>query len=459
MARIVIVEDEQVVAWSLQESLTRLGHTVVANVISGLDAIQAVKTSQPDLVLMDIWLQGNMDGVAAAEEIYTRYDVPVIYLTAHTDTLTLQRAKLSAPFGYLVKPLREQDLQTTIEITLHRHHLEQSSRRTQRWFATTLASIGDGTIATDCNGTITFMNSTAETLTGWQRQDALGQPAAAVLQLVHADTREVLDNPLLLAIQQGSLVKLPERTMLRSRDGRERPIEDTATPIRDEMGQIIGSVLVFQDVSDRVQMESVVQRNQAVLTAQLRQTLSQFAVGSACVEALQHIFQQLANQVDGQVILKTTLQQLGKALDIDYGWVALHDSSQEMVTVIGDYRQDGSDLVALDIGTQIPLRDYPQFYLPLSQHHHWIAPSPEILPTLYRNLHASNGYLVICPIAGEHALLGELGLVIHSKVMWTATQTELVAQVMSQAAIASQQWRVQPEPQVNAELQVGNLEK
>ncbi|MBD2462672.1 response regulator [Oscillatoria sp. FACHB-1407] len=459
MAKIVIVEDEQVVAWSLQEALARLAHTVVASVISGPDAIRAVEANQPDLVLMDIRLKGDMDGVTAAEEIYTRYDVPVIYLTAYTDAMTLQRAKLSAPFGYLVKPLREQDLQTTIEITLHRHQLEQASRRMQRWFATTLASIGDGTIATDCNGTITFMNSTAERLTGWRQQDALGQLATTVLHLIHADTREVLDNPLLLAIQRGTAVKLPERAILRSRDGRERPIGDTATPIRDETGQIIGSVLVFQDTSDRFQAEGIWQRNQAVLTAQLQEqaaqlqhTLSQLSVGFACVQSLQHILQQLAHPTDEQSLLNTTLHQLGRSLNLSYGWVALYDSMQEMATVIGDYRSDEPALPLLAVGTEIPLRDYPQFYLPLFQKHHWIAPSPEILPPPYSGLQDSDHYIVVCPIEGQQTVIGEVGLLIASKALWTATQAGLVAQVMSQAAIAPKQLQIQPDPQIDEEL-------
>lgn len=466
MARIVVVEDDSVVAWHIQEILEQAGHTVITSVMSGADAIQIAQETQPDLVLMDICLKGSIDGVTAAEEIYSRYDIPVVYLTAHTDAITLQRAKLSAPFGYLVKPLREQDLQTTIEITLHRHQLEQRSRRTQRWFATTLASIGEGTIATDCNGTITFINSTAEALTGWQQQDALGQPITTVLQLVHADTREVLKNPLLLAIQQGKAVKLPERAMLRSRDGRDRPIGDTATPIRDETGQIIGSVFVFHDISDRRQVEVTLQRSQAVLTAQLneqasqlQQTLSQLSVGLACVRSLQHIFQQLTDQIDEQSILNTTLDLLGQALAADYCWIALYDSEQAVATVTSHHVKPQSDAYNLAIGTQINLRNYPQFYLPLSQKQCWIAPSVDILPPPYQALQVSqvsDQYLVICPIEGEFQVLGEIGLILRSKTVWTETQAELVAQVMSRAAIAPQKIRSQAAPQANQESQLVN---
>ncbi|NJO40088.1 MAG: hybrid sensor histidine kinase/response regulator [Cyanobacteria bacterium CRU_2_1] len=128
MARVLVVEDEKVIAWHIEQTLERLGHTVVASLVSGAKAIQIAEETKPDLVLMDVRLKGGIDGITAAEQIYARFDIPIVYLTAHTDDTTLERAKHSAPFGYLVKPLREHDLQTTIEIILHRHRLEQYTK-------------------------------------------------------------------------------------------------------------------------------------------------------------------------------------------------------------------------------------------------------------------------------------------------------------------------------------------
>ncbi|UBF25243.1 response regulator [Kovacikia minuta CCNUW1] len=131
MARVLVVEDERVIAWHLQMVLEKLGHTVVESADSGIQAIRAAETARPDLVIMDICLKGNIDGVEAAEQIYQSFNIPIIYLTAYADAATLQRAKRSSPYGYLLKPLRTQDLQSTIEITLHRHQLEQSAKNTQ----------------------------------------------------------------------------------------------------------------------------------------------------------------------------------------------------------------------------------------------------------------------------------------------------------------------------------------
>ena len=147
MAIILIVEDESVAAWYLQEALENMKHQVVASVASGEKAIELVAETQPDLVLMDIRLEGEMDGIAAAENIRLGFDIPVIYLTAHADDATLNRAIASSPFGYLVKPFREREVQTTIEIALRRHEQEKRTEDTKNWFVNTLNSIDDATIS------------------------------------------------------------------------------------------------------------------------------------------------------------------------------------------------------------------------------------------------------------------------------------------------------------------------
>lgn len=263
MARILVVEDELVAAWSIQEFLEQSEHIVVASVASGSTAVQTAAEVRPDLVVMDIYLEGEIDGITAATEIRERFGIPVIYLTANTEDQTLQRAIATEPFGYLVKPFNKVELYTTISIALRRYHLEQQLETTEQWLTTTLTSIGDGTIATDREGMITFMNPAAEDLTGWRQAEALGESATEVLDLIHAETRETIANPLLEAIQAGAQVKVPEQCVLRTKHGTERAISDTAAPIRDHNGEITGGVLVFQDITGRKQAkESVQQREQ-----------------------------------------------------------------------------------------------------------------------------------------------------------------------------------------------------
>lgn len=121
--RILIVEDEVIVAMTLEAVLHKLGYGVAGAVTNGPDAIRIAGEEMPDLVLMDIRLEGPMDGIEAATRISTRYGIPVVYLTAHSDQTTLSRAIHTQPYGYLLKPFRERDLYTTIEMAFHKHRV------------------------------------------------------------------------------------------------------------------------------------------------------------------------------------------------------------------------------------------------------------------------------------------------------------------------------------------------
>ncbi len=126
--KILVVEDEIIVAEDIGFRLKKLGYIVTATVASGEEAIQKVTENQPDLVLMDIVLKGDMDGVTAAEKIRSTADIPTVYLTAYADDKTLQRAKLTNPFGYIIKPFQQNDLRVAIEIALQRHEIETKMR-------------------------------------------------------------------------------------------------------------------------------------------------------------------------------------------------------------------------------------------------------------------------------------------------------------------------------------------
>jgi diguanylate cyclase (GGDEF)-like protein len=123
-AKILIVEDESIIAEDIADSLESIGYTVVGIVASGEEAILLAGKLQPDLVLMDIMLQGEMDGITAAEQIQSRYQIPAIYLTAYADDKTLERVKDTNPFGYIVKPYEEKNLHLTIQIALQRHQYD-----------------------------------------------------------------------------------------------------------------------------------------------------------------------------------------------------------------------------------------------------------------------------------------------------------------------------------------------
>lgn len=263
MAGILIVEDERVAAWNIQSALERFGYTVVANIAYAEKAVGLAETLKPDLVLMDIRLPGEIDGIEAAARIRNQYHIPVVYLTAHTDDQTLERAIATDPYGYLTKPFKRSDLHTTITTALRRCQLEKQLQATEQWLASTLNSIGDGTIATDQEGRITFMNRVAEAITGWQETEALGMLVNQVLDLYHSETGQAIENPLLLAMQEGVLVQLPEQSLLRTKEGIQRLINDVATPIRDAFGKVQGGVMVFRDITERQRMQGLLQESEA----------------------------------------------------------------------------------------------------------------------------------------------------------------------------------------------------
>ena len=128
-SKIMIVEDEWITADDIRMSLQSLGYTVSSVVSSGEEAIQKAEKDKPDLVLMDIMLKGKMDGIEAASQIRSCYNIPIIYLTAYADEKILERAKITEPFGYIVKPFVNEDLKIAIEIALYKHRVEKERKK------------------------------------------------------------------------------------------------------------------------------------------------------------------------------------------------------------------------------------------------------------------------------------------------------------------------------------------
>lgn len=175
--RILIVEDESIVALDIQNRLRRLGYSVPGFVATGAQAIAKTAELEPDLVLMDIKLKGEMDGIEAAEQIKTQFGVPSIYLTAFADEATLQRAKNTEPLGYLIKPFEERELQATIRMALYRLRVEHQLRDSEQKFRGIIEQAMDGIFLVDAAGRIIEWNPAQETITGIPRSDALGQNA------------------------------------------------------------------------------------------------------------------------------------------------------------------------------------------------------------------------------------------------------------------------------------------
>ncbi|MBI4319053.1 MAG: PAS domain S-box protein, partial [Chloroflexi bacterium] len=167
---------------------------------------------------------------------------------------------ITEPYGYIVKPFRDRELHITIDMALYRHQMERKLRESEKWFATTLRSIGDAVIATDRNGLITFINSVAEGLIGWKLDDVLGKKLTDVFNIISRETRQPVENPVTRVILEGTIVGLAGHTKLIARNGKEIPIDENAAPIKDDKGSIIGVILVFRDITEREKAEEELRR-------------------------------------------------------------------------------------------------------------------------------------------------------------------------------------------------------
>jgi PAS domain S-box-containing protein len=177
MTKLLVVEDEAIVAKDIQIRLRNLGYEVVAVASSGEEAIQKAAEMHPDLVLMDIILKGEMDGIEAAEEIISRYDIPVVYLTAHTDEKTLQRAKITEPLGYILKPFGEKDLYGTIEISLHRHKMDRKLKESEEFSSSLMRASPNPIVVINPDTSVQYVNPALEELTGFSSSELVGTKA------------------------------------------------------------------------------------------------------------------------------------------------------------------------------------------------------------------------------------------------------------------------------------------
>ncbi|MBL8798788.1 MAG: response regulator [Planctomycetia bacterium] len=297
-AQILVVEDERIVARGIQRELQDMGYAVPELASTGEEAVQKADRLRPDLVLMDIVLKGQLDGIEAARTIRERFDIPVIYLSAYEDENTLGRARLTEPFGYLLKPYEEKELHTTIEMALHKHRMEQQIRHAERWLHATLRSIDDAVLATDAHLAVRFVNPIGEALSGWDATDAFGRELADVCQLRDERSGHPVDNLAGRAIRESVGVDLPEHLLLLSRDARRTPVEGHVAPIHDDHGVFIGVVLVLRDVSQRRQLEELRRQSEEQRRqAERMQAVSRLAGGIA------HDFNNLLTVILGNTTL------------------------------------------------------------------------------------------------------------------------------------------------------------
>jgi PAS domain S-box-containing protein len=253
--KIMVVEDEGLIAADLQSRLERVGYSVPPVAGTGAEALKIIRETSPDLVLMDIRLRGDLDGIEVAEQVRRELDIPVVYLTAYEDQETLERAGHSQAFGYIRKPIASASLQGAIEMALSKHRFERHLREQRDWLSASFAAVPDAVLVTDNSGRICYLNRVAEEMTGCTSEQALGRPSSELLWLVYPDGEPVEDLVRVVLIE-GEMAALPGNVCLQGGQGRRYAVEGSVEPRRNE-GHLEGAIVVLRDVTERRFAEEV----------------------------------------------------------------------------------------------------------------------------------------------------------------------------------------------------------
>jgi PAS domain S-box-containing protein len=437
--QILIVEDESVVALDIINRLRRLGYAVTCRASAGPEAIQKADDMRPDLVLMDIRLKGDMDGVAAAEQIRTRFGIPVVYLTAFADEVTMQRAKITEPYGYVLKPFEEKGLHSTIEMALYRHQMERRLKESERWLTATLNSIGEAVIATDKEGSVIFMNPVAEALTGWSQQEVLGKDFDATFEIIDEDGQTPAENPVKKIFQQGKAVE-SNSFMLVARDGTEISIDHSAAPIKDDQGNLSGAVWTFRDITERKLAE---------------QSARHF---SEHLQVLHRIDQAILSAQSPEDIARAVLHDMLQLVPCQQAYLLLFDEPSKTVHVFTEGGDGGSSFDTNNIMTL----DAVGRLLDLKHGESRVVEDLLSLDRLsyFEQLLHSSGIrsLLSIPLIARTKLIGTLSLGAAEPDIYQAEHVDVVFGVANQVAVAIKQATLFKETQRQA-AELGALNK
>lgn len=249
---VIVVEDDPDAAYILERTLKKIDIPALATVATGEGAIEQAGKLAPDLILMDIMLQGEMDGIEAANIITERYDIPVIFLTAYTGEELIQRAATSEHYGYLLKPIDPRQLSVSIDVTMRQHFLEQQLAISRAWFQETMMGIGDSVITTNSAEKIDFINPSAEQLLNTKSKEVVGLHLPDVLEIVDSSGKKVTQKVIKTTDKAGSYHR--KEYIFKSPDDSNVPVDVTVIPIISKK-KMIGWVIFLQDISERKRYE------------------------------------------------------------------------------------------------------------------------------------------------------------------------------------------------------------
>jgi PAS domain S-box-containing protein len=264
-ARILIVEDERIVAEDLRLTLVQLGFEIAGSTDTGEEAVRLAREVHPDLILMDIFLAGKINGITAAQEIQKFSEVPIVYLTAFADTVIMEKAKVTQPYGYILKPYQERELHTIIEISLYKHQLDRHLKESEEKYRRIVETANEGIWSIDTGGKTTLANRQMGALIGHSADEITGRQITDFIfpDDLPAFTREIDERR---TGKQGNY-----DLRLLHKDGSVRWVHVSATPVYDQSGAFSGSFSMFTDITGRVMAEEKLRQMNEELEMRVRE--------------------------------------------------------------------------------------------------------------------------------------------------------------------------------------------
>lgn len=376
--KIMIVEDELIVAKNIENHLRKIGYEVIAIVDSGEEAIARAAETKMDLVLMDIKLTGEIDGVEAARQINNRFQIPVVYLTAYADDETLQRAKVTAPFGYIIKPFESKKLHTTIEIALYKNNMERKLKESELRFRTLASFSPVGIFQTDINGNCIYVNERWCEIAGLSPEQAMGD---GWIKALHFEDRISISRAWYQMVESGG--KFTREYRFQTPGGKITWVFGHAAPLKKESGEKTGYIATITDITLLKKLE------EELLTSKKLESIGILAGGIA------HDFNNLLSVIMGNISMiindsNITADQESMLRSAEKASVQAAELAQKMITFTKggwlDRREINFSQLIQDTIQDNFLQRKALFHIDISDNLRTINGDPAYLKQVFTNL-------------------------------------------------------------------------
>ncbi len=253
-ARVLVVEDEKIIAKDIESTLKRIGHESAGSVSKGEDAVTMTETLKPDLILMDITLKGELDGIEAAKIINDRYGVPIVFITAHQDEVTIEKTKGTNPYGYITKPLDDRDLSTAINSAMYRRDVEEKLRDAEEKYFRLSENAPDMIISQDINSQkYNYVNNSSFKLTGFTPDEYYKTPGL-LKSLVDPEWKEQYEFSIKMVYS--SNISIPFEFMINHKNGSKIWLNQRSVVVKNKKNEALSIEAILTDVTERKNYET-----------------------------------------------------------------------------------------------------------------------------------------------------------------------------------------------------------